>query len=683
VGGESDQRLHSLDRMGCTLSCFNGHGFGNPELHPPARKIDQQLESLAKFASEEFDTLSRCSSTISMTLLQGYIGSDLNHIPRGHIDSVLEHHNVGLSHNIQKWLFVSLFLDFNSSLPCIDGLDSVFTVNEILDFISSTSDDVLTGGQGARIVDYYHTSQCPPRSLGPLGFSSFLGDAARNSFADPDLVDRVYQDMSLPLSSYHICSSHNSYLLGNQWNSKSSGEAIKRCLLLGVRVVEFDCWENDAGDAIVNHGHTLCQHTTFKECVEAVRDYGHVVSSFPVIITLENHCSLEVQTKQAEILKSVLGEKLFVPNHLNVDYDLEFLQRGPDEWLSPRDLQNKVIVRDKPIRKMKKKDKAIVRRASNILDIQRSTDAKDDDEITAVVPSRRSSIIRTISRRFSASFSTRLNIEHLTNLDDLTKAFESKSAAKDLLVLLYIKNVKLKYHFSVTEDLVLEDSLSLTSSSIDEKKTRLLTNSTSRVKTVRKYTQRHMIRVYPANERIDSSNFNPMPAWKAGCQMVSLNYQTNCPYIWMSHGKFRDNGGSGYVLKPMKSAPPSKLSIKFISGHSLFENILERYKTKSIRIGDPFVEISMLSSQKRVVKRTRVVKKNCFNPVWNEDISFSVIHPEDALLQIIVKSGDKDAIIGQVCLPVRCIRSGYRVCPLLSSSCSTNLNSFLFCKITK
>ena len=33
-------------------------------------------------------------------------------------------------------------------------------------------------------------------------------------------------------------------------------------------------------------------------------------------------------------------------------------------------------------------------------------------------------------------------------------------------------------------------------------------------------------RVYPGGQRIDSSNYNPVPFWNVGCQMVALNYQT-------------------------------------------------------------------------------------------------------------------------------------------------------------
>jgi phosphatidylinositol phospholipase C eta len=33
------------------------------------------------------------------------------------------------------------------------------------------------------------------------------------------------------------------------------------------------------------------------------------------------------------------------------------------------------------------------------------------------------------------------------------------------------------------------------------------------------YNQKQLTRIYPSAYRIDSSNFNPLPYWNAGCQL--------------------------------------------------------------------------------------------------------------------------------------------------------------------
>lgn len=40
------------------------------------------------------------------------------------------------------------------------------------------------------------------------------------------------------------------------------------------------------------------------------------------------------------------------------------------------------------------------------------------------------------------------------------------------------------------------------------------------------YSRAQLSRVYPKGQRLDSSNYDPIPMWCAGSQMVSLNYQT-------------------------------------------------------------------------------------------------------------------------------------------------------------
>ena len=55
-----------------------------------------------------------------------------------------------------------------------------------------------------------------------------------------------------------------------------------------------------------------------------------------------------------------------------------------------------------------------------------------------------------------------------------------------------------------------------------------------------------LTRSYPKAARVDSSNYNPVPFWSVGCQLVALNYQTPGVPMWVNHGKFLVNGsGSG------------------------------------------------------------------------------------------------------------------------------------------
>lgn len=65
-----------------------------------------------------------------------------------------------------------------------------------------------------------------------------------------------------------------------------------------------------------------------------------------------------------------------------------------------------------------------------------------------------------------------------------------------------------------------------------------------------KYHRNQISRVYPRGQRLDSSNFNPVPFWNVGSQMIALNYQTPDKPMQLNQAKFRDNGACGYILKP-------------------------------------------------------------------------------------------------------------------------------------
>ncbi|XP_065842628.1 1-phosphatidylinositol 4,5-bisphosphate phosphodiesterase beta-2-like [Oscarella lobularis] len=55
------------------------------------------------------------------------------------------------------------------------------------------------------------------------------------------------------------------------------------------------------------------------------------------------------------------------------------------------------------------------------------------------------------------------------------------------------------------------------------------------------YNRRQINRIYPKGIRYDSSNYMPQVFWNAGCQMVSLNFQT-CDLPFQLHlGKFEQN----------------------------------------------------------------------------------------------------------------------------------------------
>ncbi|XP_054428851.1 1-phosphatidylinositol 4,5-bisphosphate phosphodiesterase epsilon-1 [Pteronotus mesoamericanus] len=216
---------------------------------------------------------------------------------------------------------------------------------QLNDFLVNCQGEHCTYDEILSIIQKFEPSisMCHQGLMSFEGFARFLMD--KDNFASKnDESQENSKELQLPLSYYYIESSHNTYLTGHQLKGESSVELYSQVLLQGCRSVELDCWDGDDGMPIIYHGHTLTTKIPFKEVVEAIDRSAFINSDLPIIISIENHCSLPQQRKMAEIFKTVFGEKLVAKFLFESDFSDDPMLPSPDQ------LRRKVLLKNKKLK---------------------------------------------------------------------------------------------------------------------------------------------------------------------------------------------------------------------------------------------------------------------------------------------------------------------------------------------
>ncbi|XP_005040465.1 PREDICTED: 1-phosphatidylinositol 4,5-bisphosphate phosphodiesterase zeta-1 [Ficedula albicollis] len=466
----------------------------------------------------------------------------------------------------------------------------------------------------------------------------------------------VYQDMTQPLCDYYISSSHNTYLLSDQVMGPSHLWGYTSALLKGCRCLEVDCWDGN-NEPMVYHGHTLTSRIPFRSVIHVIDKYAFMSSAYPLILSLENHCSPKQQEAMADCLKSILGEKLL---SLPLGGDVN-MTRLP----SPEALKFKVLIKNKKVGTIEESLMRVDEDCHGEVEEISDSDAQSDDEDSDdTVPAR---LARSPSKRKGASPHSSVPPHKRTKVRRVKIAL----VLSDLVI--YTKSQTF-----VSFDHSLQHQQCYENNSIGEVVARKLAKTS--VKEFISHTTRFITRIFPKGSRASSSNYSPQDFWNIGCQMVALNFQTRGLPMELQDGKFLDNGACGYVLKPEflrdcntsftprnvgGYSKPMSLSIRLISGHQLPPSSLS--KTNK---ADPIVQIEIYGvPEDQTRKKSSVARSNALCPKWNEMFNFTIQVPELALIRFCVEdeiSLVNREFLGQYTLPVMCLNTGYRNVPLLS-----------------
>lgn len=560
-----------------------------------------------------------------------------------------------------------------------------------------------------------------------MSAAALTGFLTSKKYNAPIVETPEHFTLDRPMNEYFISSSHNTYLLGRQVVGQSSVEGYITALENGCRCVEVDCWDGNDGEPIVLHGRCMTTSISFQEVMTTIKRRAFEKTQFPLWISMEVHTCPAQQRRMAEIVKETFGSMVV----------LEPLDPTSDKLPSPSELMGRILIKVKKPRPAEEPRPVDIpgRRRGNSLSSPYSKPMAPDNFIPPSQSLPQSPLLHPIytSRRpkhntvdpiaegvtldsVSTSSSSGSDEESLSDAKLLEGPEPPKGETKTERVLgdlaVYCAGVKFR-GFDTPEAKTFNHIFSFMESSFSR-----YSKPKEAKKALDRHNMRYLMRVYPDRTRISSNNFDPLIYWRRGVQMAAMNWQTFDLGMQLNHAMFEGGtDSSGYVLKPSElrqiqvmpedwSGKRERKVLSFSIDVISAQKLMRPSKMPSNKAVHPYVEVEVFhpndkryknetdslvahESDSPLLRRTRIVPENGFNPLFNKKFDFKVTtkYPDLVFVRWSVKmSSDGESYNNQP--PVATftaklanLKKGFRTLPLVNCIGEGYVFSTLFCRV--
>jgi len=643
------------------------------------------------------------------------------------------------------------------------GLDSDMSFADFMNFLRDDQgcDIIKDREYWENVFDKYgravqHNVTTAPGSgtkkmLSMQGFQNFL----TSSYNNPLSHGRGEASLDRPLNEYFISSSHNTYLIGRQVRGTSSVEGYIDALIEGCRCIEIDCWDGDNHRPMVTHGRTMTTKIPFEDCVSVIAKYAFHSSPYPLIVSLEVHCNAEQQDIMVDLMEKYFDGMMVTE---------PMTPTTPLSLPSPEELRQKILIKVKAATATPKSSYAYEDLDPNQLLADFSNGRSRARSVSsafarspsgensapsyspyvsspgATSPSEVGPTSISTPRGSTTSGPTMTPSSSGDDSDEIPVSAQKMKTNKTSKITPRLGRLGVYTQgISYPKPLGFTDPAAKTYNHIfsfsEDTFNRHAEKGNEPTKTLLgKHNSRYLMRVYPAQKRILSDNFNPISAWRRGVQMVALNWQTYDVHQQVNRAMFAAGSDKlGYVLKPedLRPAryPPAadaiggaeqkdkkhlvKFDVEIISAQRL-----PRPRNQNSPGGmNPYIEFEMYSAEDKAAgvavgaggtdasapdgrsgidlplrKRTKVCMGNGFDPEFHEPLTM-IVHTKFPSLIFVRwtvwhqsdkhKGSPEHVLLATFTAKLTSLQQGYRHLPLFNPQGEQYQDAKLFVRIRR